>query len=656
MTWQQAAPRVSPWMPTAAPALPPSVARPTSTEPLLVVDSEGTLSSSQSSAETALSRGFENGPVFHLACAGIAVVVAAVLGSALMLLALSIARDPADATGAIIPPLRTPGIKVPSGGGRPTGPTIATTPGPLARQAKVFTRGKLYYRSAYLDEAGGYLFVGAMDQLFKLQLGDISLEPVTSLHLPAPEQSISSCTVRGGDQLGTAIDCRNHIREIHPIGKGSTLYVCGTNSRSPTDWQVQTADLSMVPEEKRVPVMESNQTGKAEGRCSDFVSRDTSSLWLDDAPKPGTSSVVSVWQLTQGRHSIYRAAIPAPGTDRPLYSYLKTDEADTAALSEPHTTGALSFGAHAYFVFRENAAERRACGVRVASAMARVCKNDLGGDPGTGRRAQLWTSYIKVRLGCTDFTRFPEDSQKGNFFFDAIHASSWVPNLENGVLFGVFTTVTHGYPHSAVCAFRREDIEKAFNGTSFIEFSLSWDALSKVITANSSTYTGASTACVSDSRTLNPTETNFLLSHPLLAEPPKQRYDRAFYTQPGVAFRAVAAFVFNEAWGSWVICYAATANGLVVKLAEKIVAGGTTSAGAQRVDSFNVPKGGIHKLLVSMEHRSLYVFSDDDVLQYRVDDCEGRPVDCASCLMDPFCGWDGARCLPHVSGTTRRTC
>ncbi|XP_077513120.1 semaphorin-2A-like [Amblyomma americanum] len=419
---------------------------------------------------------------------------------------------------------------------------------------------------------------------------------------------------------------------------------------------MQAADLSMVPEAERVPVMEINQTGKAVGRCSDFISRNTSSLWLDDAPEPGISSVVSLWHLTQGRHALYRAAIPEPGTDKARHSFLKTDDADASVLSEPDSVGALSLGAHAYFVFRESAAERRACGVRVVSAVARVCKNDLGGDPGTGRRAQLWTSYMKVRLGCTDFVPFPEDTQKAFFTFDAIHASSWVPNLENGVLFGAFTTVTHGFPDSAVCAFRREDIERAFNGTKFIQVSLSRDTLSKVVSASQANYTGTGAACVSDSRTLNPAETNFLLSHPLLAESPKQRHDRVFYTLPGVAFSAMAAFVFSESWGSWVICYVATANGLVLKLAEEIVSGGTPPAAAQRVDAFNVSTGAIRKLLVSLQHRSLYVFSDDDVLQYRMDDCEVRPPDCTSCLMDPFCGWDGTRCLPHVDGTTRRTC
>ncbi|KAK8757323.1 hypothetical protein V5799_005046 [Amblyomma americanum] len=124
------------------------------------------------------------------------------------------------------------------------------------------------------------------------------------LHLPAPQSSVARCTALGGGPLK-----RRHRH-------------------------VQAADLSIVPEAQRVPVMESNQTGKAAGRCSDFVSRNTSSLWLDDAPEPGTSSVVSLWHLPQGRHAIYRAAIPEPGTGRTRHSFLRTDDADASVLNE----------------------------------------------------------------------------------------------------------------------------------------------------------------------------------------------------------------------------------------------------------------------------------------------------------------------------------
>ncbi|XP_077513119.1 uncharacterized protein LOC144124363 [Amblyomma americanum] len=239
MAWGQVAPTGAQWSPMTPPTQSVSPASTTtSTAALLGQESGGSLSSPQST----LSDRLKDSLTHQVVCVGLSMVVTAVLGSVLTLLALSLAMDPAEVTGATYSPGNSPGIKVPNGGVDVTHTTSATratnvpttitattattVPDTVERQAKVFTRGKLYYRSAYLDEAGGYLFIGAMDQLFKLRLEDISQEPVT---------------------LGPDVDCRNHIREVHPIRNGSTLYVCGTNSRNPTDWQLQIYGGLTVP-------------------------------------------------------------------------------------------------------------------------------------------------------------------------------------------------------------------------------------------------------------------------------------------------------------------------------------------------------------------------------------------------------------------------
>ncbi|KAL3250005.1 hypothetical protein MRX96_055619 [Rhipicephalus microplus] len=529
---------------------------------------------------------------------------------------------------------------------------------------KTFTAGKLYYRSAHVDNDRGHLFVGAMEHLFKLSLDDISGQPLQVLHLPAPQESIQNCTAFGGGKLGKDVDCRNHIREVLPIRDGSTLYVCGTNSRSPTDWQVRASDLTLVPAAERVFITGSNETGKG-GRTllvlrlrqqSVAVARFVNIMFLnrvrsiaDDAPLSGVSSVVAMWRLRNGRSAIYRSAVPNVDPNKPAYSFLLTDPADTAKFNVPNAVAALSTASHAYFVYREDAAERQACGVRVASALGRVCKNDLGGDPGTRSRVSRWTSFMKVRLVCTDYAKKTETARR-NFTFDEIHASDWLPDLEGGVLLGAFLTFNHGHPDSAVCAFRLEDIELAFNGTSFYELSFSRSSLSRIVRPSSAAYPGTGSACVSDSRTLPPTGPDFLASHPLLAVSPRERHERPLFTLPGVAFTSVTAFVLNEAWGSWIVCYVATATGLVMKIAEEVVAEGQTPVPAELVDAFNTTAEPIRKMLVSKKHRSLYVFSDDDVRQYRIDDCEERYLECTACVRDPFCGWDGTRCRRYVDG------
>ncbi|KAH7967156.1 hypothetical protein HPB49_023214 [Dermacentor silvarum] len=324
------------------------------------------------------------------------------------------------------------------------------------------------------------------------------------------------------------------------------------------------------------------------------------------------------------------------------------------SLADPHSVGSFAWDKYAYFVFREAALETKVCGQRVVSAVGRVCKNDLGGNPGSRTLSQRWTSFLKIRLHCADKTAF-QKTKTEEFTYDEIRDSVWVPNLEEGVLFGVFVTVTHGHPESAVCAFRMQDIEKSFEGTTFFELKVTDRySVGKPITPPVSTYPGSADAggCPSDSRTLSDDTVRFVEEHPILTDTPKQRHGRPFFERAGVKFRSLAAFVLDTSWGSWVICYVATADGLLLKLAEENVPGDWNPAPAQVVDSFNVTtiRDPIRKVLVSLKHKSVYLLMDVAVHQYPMESCRNSHQNCASCVLDPFCGWDGTQCIPLANG------
>ncbi|XP_065297798.1 semaphorin-2A-like isoform X2 [Dermacentor albipictus] len=474
------------------------------------------------------------------------------------------------------------------------------------------------------------------------------------LKLPPPKDRVKACETIGGHLLGKEVDCRNHIRVVQPIGDGRTLYICGTNARAPTDWQVMAEDLTLVPAVRQKAIFQSNETGKAEGRCSYFVSQETSSLWLDNAPEPGASSVVSIWPLSGNKHAFYRAPIAMEKSDGTRYPHLLTDTTSTAVLIDPHSVGAIAWGRYAYFVFRESALETKVCGQRVASTVGRVCKNDLGGNPGSRTLSQRWTSFLKIRLRCADKSAL-QQTKKGDFTYDEILDSFWVPNLDGGVLFGVFVTLTRGYPESAVCAFRMRDIEKSFEGTTFFELKVRDKySVSRPITPPVATYPGTAAAggCPSDSRKLSDDTVRFVAEHPLLTDTPSQRHGRPFFERAGLKFRSLAAFVLDTSWGSWVICYVATADGLLLKIAGENAPEGQTPAPAQLVDTFNVTtrRQPIQKVLVSLKHKSVYLLKDVAVLQYPLESCRDSHQNCASCVRDPFCGWDGGRCIPLANG------
>lgn len=518
---------------------------------------------------------------------------------------------------------------------------------------KVFTQGKLYYRAAYLDDGGGYLFVGALEKLFRLNLDDISGQHFRVLHLPAADNEVENCKRRGRHLVGPDVDCRNHIHEVHPIRNGNTLYICGTNSLAPTDWQVKAENLVLLPVDEQVKIGQ-NVRGRPPA-CPFYMQQNTSAIWVDDAPVNGTSFVVALHarEMEGDNYYITRTDAYDQKSGARLHGYLTTRDGGISMLSRPHSAGTLTLGEHMYFAFREDALEREACGIRVSSSLARICKNDLGNPVNT----KLWSSFMKLRLQCVD-TTVREKFYPEFFSFDGIYDTSWVPDMDGGLLFGAFVTVTHGYPDSAVCAFRLADVKRVFATSDFFEpYQAKPYRISGRETSVPSPRPGI--ACPTNSLGQSFEGPQFLAKHPLLFDRAPQRHNRTFFARPGSAFSSLATFVLNTTWGTWLICYVATVDGKVMKLAEEHPAGSQVPNPAVLLDTFTVTAEPIRKLLVSLKRHSLYVLSDDAVRQYRLDACEGRHSECASCVRDPFCGWDGTRCLPHTGGptaTTARAC
>ena len=79
-----------------------------------------------------------------------------------------------------------------------------------------------------------------------------------------------------------------------------------------------------------------------------------------------------------------------------------------------------------YFVFRENAIEFSNCGKRIYSRIARVCKNDQG-----GQRVlkDNWTTFLKARLNCSLAADHP-------FYYDEIQVSPTYSTQQKCIDFG----------------------------------------------------------------------------------------------------------------------------------------------------------------------------------------------------------------------------
>ncbi|KAH9375017.1 hypothetical protein HPB48_003807 [Haemaphysalis longicornis] len=410
------------------------------------------------------------------------------------------------------------------------------------------------------------------------------------------------------------------------------------------------ADLTLVPEAEQVFIGDNNKTGGAAGRCPFYLHHDTTSLWLDDVPVPETSSVVGLSILDlPNEYAFYRtAAYDSSNRNEPLHDYLRTTTSEvTIALNHPHAVGAFSRGERVYFVFREEAVERRACGAKNVSGLARLCKNDIGRQDIYSHKR--WTSFTKVRLQCNDKTEpvFPFDEilaaakrvwGSGSKVFDVVSVGSGNPRspclsldapgteaakrrriaevldeLENdssdscwsstsqsssrssrddgdqlyaaaAVEAFVRKTVStcseeevlavgwgcqkpgkrsrdHGSTDSAICAFRWQGVEEAFNSSFAKRPSNAEYELDRPVPANELPSTRPGGDCPRDPTVHEFYPVLFLQSHPLLIDPAKPRHDRPFYARRGLEFKSLAVFVLTESWGSWVVCYVGTGEG-----------------------------------------------------------------------------------------------
>lgn len=144
---------------------------------------------------------------------------------------------------------------------------------------------------------------------------------------------------------------------------------------------------------------------------------------------------------------------------------IRTDQYNSKWLNLPQFIGSFEAGEYVYFIFREPAVEHINCGKVscntnapchwhfvftqqkknkqnwnenrfyfslveqiVYSRIARVCKNDPGGDQFA---LNTWTTFMKARLNCSLPGEYP-------FYFDEVQGVEY--SAEEGVLYATFST------------------------------------------------------------------------------------------------------------------------------------------------------------------------------------------------------------------------
>ncbi|XP_050679384.1 semaphorin-5B [Leptidea sinapis] len=448
------------------------------------------------------------------------------------------------------------------------------------------------------DVARDQVIVGARDTLYRLSLR--GLRPLERADWPAPADKTKLCQDKGQ----TDDDCHNYIKVL--LAYGHKLFTCGTNAFSPLCTWREIESLNMVAE--WVPGV-ANCPHNPHSNVTAVLS--STGEYYAGTPTDFTSSDTAIYRS--------RGASPYdPGM-------LRTTQYDFNWLNEPQFVGSFEDDLFVYFVFREVAVEFLNCGNIIYSRIARVCKNDPGGNLVMKKN---WSTFLKARLNCS----VPGDVP---FNYDEIQSMEYLP--QEKILVAVFTTPTNSIAGSAVCIYNMSDIQAAFDGPYKVKDSptSTWEPRSP------SPQAREHFRCVNNTREHQAMEYH---TYHLMYDSVQPISGEPVYRATLERFTHVTVDVANaKNVGKQLVAFVATEKSTIMKLAIL-----PRFEGACLVEIWKLKDEGdifdIQKIQFVKDTMSLYIGSYSNVLRVGSEHCS-RYKSRSSCVgaTDPHCGWDDAR-------------
>uniref|UniRef100_A0A6G1SMH5 Semaphorin-2A n=2 Tax=Aceria tosichella TaxID=561515 RepID=A0A6G1SMH5_9ACAR len=561
---------------------------------------------------------------------------------------------------------------------------------------QIFTCGKLYYRTFHLDQQRNVLYVGAMDNLFKVNLANINKTNCLEDAIRLEPSDTQKCITKGKSE---SFDCRNHIKVIQPMTRlGDKLYVCGTNAYNPRDYLVHAGNLSVSGAELAGGGMGPSGAhlgvgGPAQAECPFDPDDNSTAIWVNsgnpsDAPALYTGTATD---FNKADPLIFRTELYNQTSGQKIHEAKRTTKYDSKWLDKPNFVGSFEIGDYVYFFFRENAVEYINCGKSIYSRVARVCKRDNGFKPAMYEK--VWTTFLKARLNCSIPGEFP-------FYFDEIQSIYRNP-FDEHKFHAVFTTSQNGLAGSAICSFSLEAIQEAFNGK-FKEQQSSTAAWLPVPSYKLNQNEPRPGTCVDDTQALSDNLVTFIRGHPLMDSAVANDNNRPVFYRRDIMFTKIVVDVIEIDGVRYTVYFVGTNTGHVYKIVEwpgptmgagggplsmeNSSGGGSPSMGgflsalsdaissssstannnaggsSQQSSGGSSQQGGAHPNLgsqatlvevieatvpepvrameLSSRHKSLYVASDSIVRQINLLNCKQRHDSCMQCVRDPYCGWD----------------
>ncbi|CAG0880690.1 unnamed protein product [Cyprideis torosa] len=312
-------------------------------------------------------------------------------------------------------------------------------------------------------------------------------------------------------------------------------------------------------------------------------------------------------------------------------------------LTEGERPADTFYGDYVFFFFREMAVEYTNCGKAVYSRVARVCRNDKGGPHIFKHR---WTSFLKARLNCSLPGEFP-------FYFNEIQSTSDIVrgiygDIEEEVVYGVFTTPQNSLPGSAICAFRMKDLLETFVGP-FKEQKTPQSQWLRV--RQSDVPEPHPGQCVNDSRTLSDASLNFLKQHPLMDGAVPHFFQRPILVKASFKYRFTQIAVDPAVPGAdekrvYDVLFIGTDDGHILKVVNVRAFDIQEELIVEELQVLPIGQPVTNLMLTEGERpadtKRLVIVSDDKILSIPVERCARYALTCEDCvaLRDPYCSWN----------------
>lgn len=489
------------------------------------------------------------------------------------------------------------------------------------------------------DEDGRRLYVAMKDWLVSANLDDITQHP-RKLYWPASPERIQECLMAGKDP---SLECANFLRVLQPYNS-SHLYVCGTGAFNPRCTFLPTSTFHKADQQ----TLHMDQTESGKGKCPYDPNQRTATAMIDGQLYAGISSDF------MSRDSAFFRSLGAGNV-------VRTEQYDTTWLQDAQFVHVSLMSESdnpeddkAYVFFTERAQEADSAAGKVLYArVARVCKNDIGGQRSLVNK---WSTFQKARMVCS--VPGPDGIQT---HFDQLQDIFILHGRDkrNPLIYGLFTTTSDVLNGSAVCVYRMQDIARAFKGNFYHRDGpqYKWSEYTGRVpfprpgTCPSSTYGN-----YKSTREYPDDVIFFSRTHPLMQEAVLPLGGRPLLIRVGVPYKFTRLVVdrVEAVDGQYDVLFIGTDSGLVLKSIPLPREHGQDIT-LEQMQVFK-HKSPITAMTLSKNKQWLFVGASVGVAQLGLFQCELYGQACPECCLarDPYCTWDGHACSPYMPIARRR--